>query len=333
MQRQSDERVMIIIWKWNAFSDHVICQDFFDAPKNKELLNNLDSGKNEVYDEYLVYEQSFKGERIQTPKSKVVRVRIVNDKDCEDCMTFLFRLIDKYTGKNGQVFDFLHRKDHYTDQHVLEIVRRTKAKKCFLIGGGRDFIYYNRAHKEGLIGEDGEFFSHSPSKQEPGIQVANDKKKRVYQPHFDKVWNHYQHEFGSKILELKTDLLARFYGIYDAGIQFSTTELRNHLLEDRNLYLRVKSFVDDGESCDLTPREVQQLEDYEKENGKSYIFDDCRRNLQDLKGIEKEYQDINSYLCDLFFKPETRDRQKIKLEEHLRIIEKEFRELVEVIEA
>ena len=184
-----------------------------------------------------------------------------------------------------------------------------------------------------MLGDNGEFYSSSPDRKAPGVKVADDIQKKVYQPHFDKIWQYYHHEFGLKIFELKTDLLTHFYKIYSPDIALSRVELQKHLAKNRSLYLRVKSFTHNGEAGHLSPQELIELEEFEAEHHKSYVFDDCKRNLEELEGIKKEYEDINDYLCQILFDPPTSKQKEVRLRSHLQVIEKEFRELVYALES
>ncbi|MEL6833765.1 MAG: hypothetical protein AAFN93_05970 [Bacteroidota bacterium] len=316
------ERVMLIVWKWLSFRDKhpLITPEYLQNKGFDSAAWNIAQTENQLFDTFSVVEERPDGSRPSiSPTARVVRT-CINNKigDTQNaCFFFLEQLIEHFKNDNNQVFVFLHRSNGFSNHEVQAVLQVCKADKCFLFGGSRDYIYRN------LLDDDGNFYSQSG----PPLQlVANENEKQVYQIYFERVWAYYQHEFYTKIFELKQDLLSYFYARFPGDESWTNQELQRYLKQSKLLHLRVHSFMNDTSHC-LESEEKQQLSQYGRENHKSYEFDDCFVNLAQKNKLEKEYETISKLLSNLFH--EKSDFQKARpLRDWLRQIENGFANLL-----
>lgn len=317
------KRTMIISWKWEDFKSQQVTTDLLEEKAIPAIIENP---QQRYYDVYPTYLRRTNEETMVEPAATIVRTYAKNG---EKVIDFLLALIEQYTQSDSEVFVFLHRRDGFTNKEVATILKNTNAEKCFLIGGGKDFIYYPTA-KQGLLGDNGAFFYNEPSINLPEIIIADDAQKRVYQPHFDKVWYYYNTEFDTKFFELKEDLLSHFYPSFANETTYSRTIYYDHLAKNELLFLRVKSFIDE-QYLSLSPLEKEQLQQWEKVKGRSFTFDDCQENLVRLSDKEiKEYTEINTLLYQLFFDEKEDYGNSTSSLQHLQKIQNKFQNLIEI---
>ncbi len=323
---------MIIFWKWRTFKHHAVDGSLLSRQELAELHGDLPQFQDKYWDEYAVHQITTQGTIPENPAAKVVRAFAVKDDlQGDEVIQVVCGLVDLHAAKDADVLVFMHRKDGFKPDDVAELLGKSAAKKCFLFGEGRDFIYHN-TFNEGLLGDGGYFFSQTPGKEQTEIEVANDDKKIVFQPHFDKVWNYYQHEFNTKIFQLKEDLLSHFFRTYPDEVIWTQAQYLAHLQKDEVLHLRVKSFID-NDCARLENGEEKDLAHHERKNKKSFIFDDCKKNLGRVAGadVEKKYEALSELLCGLMFRNEPDCATGKTLNQHLRVLQNEFRELIDVL--
>lgn len=319
-------RIMLIVWKWRDWEEKIITEEYLQKLQDHRWLNHIETAKNELFDEYQVCYFSEEEVKMVEPEAKVIRVRIEHDETDQLTLLFLGTLITKYE-KEGELFVFLHRKDGFTDRSIRYLLEKYNNNRYFLFGEGRDYIYY-QTQNEGLLGDDACFFSQKPNPQQPGIAVADDKRKLVFQPHFDKVWNHYKYEFYTKIYELKEDLLSHFVQLLAEHFDRPFTDYLQHMEKASPLLWRVKSFMDQ-DYHDFTDKEKKQLADYSYEQQKSFVFDDCRANLSRIAKVDKEYDDVVKMLHLLLFGKAENGKPTLRYQ--LKELNREFEELLEAI--
>lgn len=318
---------MIIAWKWHDFSNYTLTEDWFQKEANQGWWDNrkIEEAKELLFDEYKVKEKKEEVIKSEKYQAIVVRLRLKYNSYDKLSLVFMLRLIDYYETEGAEIQVFLHRRDGFDKMAVRRLLDENSKPRYFLFGGGRDFIYYN-TFNVGLLGDDEQFYSQIPNGKQPAIRVADDENKYVFQPHFNKAWTHYEHEFETKIFELKEDLLSHFFLLYDQfGKPYSN--FLEHLEENKPLLWRVKSFMDDSCNC-FEEEEIKKLEKYGYEHQKSYIFDDCGANLSRLKNVDKEYMDVAGLLNKLLYESQ---RNGETLQEKLNTLNKKFEELLAVL--
>ena len=321
------KRIILVVWKWRDWAKQIISEDWLQNPEHSHWINQIEKAKGELFDEYQVCHPGEKEINLVDPEAKVVRIWMQYEPQDQLVLDFLSNLVDYYKKEDSQLFVFLHRRDGFNNKAVNFLLDNHPDNRYFLFGGGRDYIYY-KTQNEGLLGDDSIFYSQIPNRKQPAIHVADDDRKLVFQPHFDKVWNHYEHEFYSKIYELREDILRHFFQLFPDGFDQPFSNYLPHLKKNEPLLWRVKSFMDDACDC-FSEKEIMKLEQYGKDNHKSFIFDDCRANLAKVSKIDKEYDDVVKLLNELLFeKPE-----KIEgtLRHNLKELNQEFKELLETI--
>lgn len=327
---------MIIIWKWRYFKrkSKVVNTSLLMQAEFANACAQPNHFKDILFDEFAVCKQKPDGTTpLVKPAAKVVRAYVENELGDLSCSAFSFleNLIKFYKKDNTEVFVFLHRKDGFGDQEVEHIKQLKLANRCFLIGEGRDVIYYKREHYKGMLGQNGRFFRSESRPGSPSVRIANEQEKTIDLRYFIKVWNHYKHEFYSKILELKEDLLTHFYAIYPDEATWSSRRLREKLEEDSILKLRVINFIE-NDKIKLTKSEIDKLKEGEVEDKRSYTFDSVKANLKTLQSIEKEYSMVSNLLYEHFFKPATEDNSTSSVNSLLKKTEQSFFQLLEAIE-
>ena len=318
-------RIAIIAWKWKGLLE--ITGEWLQHPENSHWLQHIRQQEDGIFDEYVVCEPETVSIKQEDATARVVRVRLNRHSNNELIMKFLLNLISSFEAEEHKIFVFLHRRDGFTDVDIRYLLKERNHHKYFLFGEGRDYIYHD-TQIEGLLGEDSQFFYQSPNLNQPEIQVADDNKKIVFQPHFDKVWHHYENEFHTKIFELKEDLLSHFFSLFPTHFDLKFNQYFDHLNQDKPLLWRVKSFMNDGCNC-LEEDEKKELEKYEKEEEKSFIFDDCRANLAKVENIEEEYDEVVNILRRLLF--DKGNKTEKTLRHNLMELNREFEALLQSI--
>lgn len=326
-------RIMLISWKWRDFKKggKVITNHLLQELNWDPEDNNIAKFKDVLFDEFIVCDPLPNGEkRPVKPESRVVRTSIGDEKHPVDLVAFGFlkSLVELYGDHDVELFVFLHRKDGFGDQEVKDILGNVKVSNCFLIGEGRDYIYYDRNRMQGLLGDHGRFIHNTARVDKPEIKVADTKKKQVFQPHFDKVWNYYKFEFYTKILELKEDLMTYLFIWEKDDKSAKRTEFREYLMADEKLYQRVNNFIGNS-SLLLNGGEGKKLSDYESEDHKSYAFDDCRINLAKTENIDQEYDEVSKLLSSVFLNHgRKKSEAPIKVRKMLKQMNSKFNKLL-----
>ena len=330
------QRTIIIIWKWLSFYEHKINDELLSTGQFKYLSQNIKKGKGKFYFEYDVAKSD------HSQNAKVIISSIYNGVETRNV---LYQLIKQYAFKDNNVLLFLHRGNHYKKKDVEEILNKNpNVDKCFLFADGRDFIYYNTKSK-GLLDDTGRF-KIGRDKNDNAVSVLDRDTKQINQPYFDNVWNYYEHEFKRKIFELCED-------IFDELAEFLLPKKENHFpvqaivekvkTAEKCLYIRIKSFLEyyerdysngtvDFEEYDQIQDELEKLSQFEKEQNRSYIFDDCSANLEkqdtkEEKKISKTYSQLEKFMRPIFLPAKDANIDK----EKLRKLRTHFQKLIEVI--
>ena len=280
------KRIMIIVWKWSYLNGQL--QDEFPIRKS--------------------------------PTDLIIRI---SDKD-DSAKHRIIAAIEKYT--NADIFIFLHRgEEHFFNQSDIEEILRESGNisncliKCFLFGGGSDFIYYD-FKKCGILNESGGFqdepeYAYIIEDERIAYREVSvlHKGKEVKKKFFDFVWKHYKHEFEKKIRALKIDLLRYFVSLEHPDKNYTKQQdnfWAAKLQENDLLRLRLFSFLnyyDRKELEKLEPleqarrnEELDALLHYEDTYKRSYIFDDCTVNLGEMFSQENSYFRLCSKLRPIF---------------------------------
>jgi hypothetical protein len=317
-------RIMIIAWKWVDERLATLNGNFFQKyTTNPEPIINFEG---RYYDKYVVTRKVGEDEWINDdPPAYVIRLRVAKG-ESGDSVDFIKDLARYFGDKGSQVFVFLHRGEGFTSAEVARILKEPLAARCFLFGGEADFIYFD-SQNIGLLGGNGRFFYLPPGKKNVEINVADNPSRQVFQPYFNKVWHYYKHEFYTKALELKEDLLGYLYGIEETYLR--QEQWLDHLSKNEPLLLRVKSFINDGCYAVLSPTEEEILKDIERRRQKSLLFDDSKFNLKHADDSQKKeiYETISQTLCELFFSPEG-ENQNYEVRSTMMSIQNGFQALI-----
>lgn len=324
-------RIMLVSWRWLVFerAGKIVSSELLSKPEYASAISDVAAFRNELFDEFTVCEQQPDGTAPAVdPVALIVRThikRLVDQPVCL-CCEYLERLIEYCQQEPTELLIFLHRRDGFTNENVSYFLPKIKTGRCFLIGGGRDIIYYHDKRNQGLLGEDGYFFRKNAVPGYPSVRVADREKKIVYLRYFEKVWAYYKHEFYTKVYELREDLLRHFYQL-DLRLTIQTNEdLAAHLALNKVLSLRLASFIDDEDSK-LSPTQKDDLDKYGKDAAKSYEFDDLKANLA-AKEITTEYTHVSNLLHQYFHASDERS-DETTLSEPLVTINKAFIALLE----
>lgn len=244
-------------------------------------------------------------------------------KDDANTERLFFALLEHYIAPESEVLLFLHRAHFYKDEDVVAIRARFGKSnlKCFLIADGRDYIYY-ATQKSGLLNDAGGFFIQRDPDTDEYVETFDEKGQFVRQPYFDRVWLHYRDEFQRKVFILKEELLNCWLELLLPGqpASIAVNELIERLSRrhERLLLYRIKSFlgiykgansaaeISDPEQYFRFKKEVQEVEQLERREGKSYLFDDAIANLaieneRDRPLIGEIYEDTKRLLEQVFF--------------------------------
>ncbi|PHN03448.1 hypothetical protein [Flavilitoribacter nigricans] len=304
-QTYERERVMLICWKWRDFElkQRIVSNALLKEKPYKKVLKDIEAFRDILFDEFTVCDElPDETTPAVVPRAVIVRTYVTHELNNLECKSYAYikALIDLYKTDGNDLYVFLHRRDHFGDQEVGDILTQTAADKCFLIGEGRDQIYYRDFRNQGLLGDNGKFYRSPINPNKPPVTVANHKTKKVFQPHFDKIWEYYHHEFHTKIFELKEDLLVYFYKMYPDDKPWDSDRMKAELEEDECLRLRLASFID-HDTYQLSNDEINRLKAFGIQVEKSYEFDDCRKNLVENYHLGAEYERIANFLTHLFF--------------------------------
>ncbi len=326
------ERIMLICWSWRdlELKKRIVNNALLNESFYKRNLNRVESFKDDLFDEYAVCDRLPDGTKPEvSPKAIVVRTYLIQELHNLESVSFQYlkNLVEWYKTAENELFVFLHRRDGFSDVEVGAILNMTRADKCFLIGGGTDHIYYRGFRNQGILGDDGRFFRSIPEKDKPAVTVADDQVKKIFQPHFDKTWDYYRHEFYTKIFELKEDLLTFFYAIYPDNEPWNGEDMVQRFFDNDCLRLRINSFIDHSDH-QLTKDESGRLKEYGYKAEKSYEFDDCRKNLVGAHQLEDEFEEVASFLAELFFSESARQKRQDSINDVLRTINSHFSSLL-----
>jgi hypothetical protein len=323
------KRLMFIVWNWreiNKTLNEVV-------QWNGEPLGAR-AWKDKAYDEYDIAIKSSEGNvEYNEHGCKIIRIGIRYGEG-DGMLPYILKIIDAYKGNDQKIFLFLHRSDGFTPTDVQTAVRSKHINKCFLFSNGRDFIYYN-TQNIGLLGTGptaGLFYYQQAGNGKMEVKVADKQKKIVFQPFFDRVWHYYEHEFETKITEIRSDILYYLWleAFPDDEI-WPFTRLKALLQKNEMLYLRVKNLLD--KEYELTKAEHDRLVDWEIKQEKSFVFDDCRKNIERLKGVKEEYLVLHDRLVNLFFDSEQQYAESKPIGKHIGDLSNDFDKLLKAIAA
>lgn len=271
-------------------------------------------------------------------RDKVIRI----SENAADPKQIIYEKVEKY--QDAELFIFLHRnKDHFDNKDVKKILTSIKQNgwaknkaKCFLFSGGRDYIYYG-TQNEGLLDQYGDFMVDLDYKiVENGVakyeEVSVIEKNELLQEwevlpkHFNKVWRYYQHEFKKKIFDLHIELqsfLVEISASHKNLDLFPANYWLEKLNERKLLLYRFRSFLDAYNKSELDrlesglknqrTKELSELKKAERQNGVSYIFDDCTTNLEAVTGEKEPYLKLKKALSPVFAPKTAAVKQKMSL--------------------
>ena len=281
------QQILIVLWKWENFGGGVNAKLFRERRFEKHVAQ-IERGQGVYYQEFPVEYSEL------CPDAKFVQASIY--KDDTNTERLFFALLEHYISPESEVLLFLHRAHFYTDEDVVAIRARFGKNnlKCFLFADGRDYIYY-ATQKSGLLNDAGGFFIQRDKDTDEYIETFDEARRVVRQPYFDRVWSHYRDEFQQKIFTLKEELFNCWFELLLPGqpAQIAVEEVKDRLNRqpERLLLFRVKSFLGYYTGVDLSgmerfelKKEERAVEELERKEGKSYLFDDAIANL----AIEKE---------------------------------------------
>jgi hypothetical protein len=326
-EKKAPLKIMVIVWKWRGLV-HVNADSFKEAVfdeyntditlgmmPTEEELNPFTPSIKHFFKEFPVEYSA------QCPNAMVVGAAIYNEKDQKKekykrPKELLLKLLEQYAKGDNQVMVFLHRSNFYDEEHVTEILSKfpNHISKCFLFADGRDYIYY-QTQKSGLLNGAGGFVKQA----EPnGIRIATYLDGQVKQPYFDRVWQYYENEFETKVLLFKESLFDCWFPLLlkNMGDGISSKQLIQVLENQPNdvLFYRLKSFLGmyavlghddlDFEQEQALKKELKAIEEAEKTQGLSLIFDDCIVNLEHETLVSEVYHEARKFLMDVLFAPE-----------------------------
>lgn len=189
----------------------------------------------------------------------------------------------------------------------------------------------------------GNFFIQRDPDTELDIETFDETLQIVRQPYFDRVWSHYRDEFQQKIFALKEELFNCWFELLLPGqpAQIAVEEVKDRLNRqpERLLLFRVKSFLGYYTGVDLSGmeqfelKEERAVEELERKEGKSYLFDDAIANLaiekeRDRPLIVETYGETKQMLEQVLFGPDINTNQSA-----LRELADKFNLLVHVFPA
>ena len=261
------KRIMMIVWKWE----------------------DLDP-KSEPVDNYFPVQKD--------PQSFVIRL---HEYQSEQAIARLIQLIREQEA-DASFMLFLHRDHHYSQDQVRHFYHQLSQEerqrcKCFLFGGGNDYIYFS-TREEGLLDDFGWWMNEPEYEFRPtakgAVRVgaasvvarnADSGRWELLPRYFAKVWQFYEQELRRKVFELKQDLMA---------------ELLQGYLEQKPLdpftplvQARIESF------CGQADRKaLQALEKWGREHERTYIFEVDQMNLERQFGVDARasYQELYGLL-------------------------------------
>lgn len=316
---------MIIVWKWRDMER--VNELVWDEKKFDYYSNHAEEGKGVFFKEYAVEYSEI------CPDAYIVATPIYNAN--ENTRRLLDALIEQYIRNNNEVMLFLHRSNDYEQIDVDRLLDRFKGRisRCFLFADGRDYLYY-KTQKSGILDDVGSF--HEQRDRVTGDKITIYDGERIKQPYFDRVWQYYEIEFETKVFQFKEDLFDQWlpfllpYNTNDISRSALLSALRKK--ESPVLEFRLKSFLgkyntevlskldpeENFEDYDALDEESKAIAVLEKEEGVSYIFDDCIANLKYQKSQGKEfisdaYEEARSLLDVAIYGPETEDVSKATL--------------------
>lgn len=246
-----------------------------------------------------------------------------------------------------EIYLFLHRGNHYTGEHLVNIMDKVdkKISKIFLFGYGSNYIYYN-SQKKGFIDENGSFFSGRDKDTKQKIVIYDPETKKIKKPYFDNVWHHYENEFDHKIQEFEQDLfdvLAHFTmpdGVEEYTKEGFLKQFKKYCDEQgKEMCYRIKSFWGaydelpegtNGNAYDEYTQLKQEREaiiELEKKRFTSYLLDDFLASVKHIdKNDEKDRKISETYskilpMIEAMFS--TQDQEPVKVAQ-IRDLQKNF---------
>ncbi|HMQ46723.1 MAG TPA: hypothetical protein PKA00_07910 [Saprospiraceae bacterium] len=307
MTRTEGKKILIINWKWKLFENRHVNENVLKEAEFDYYTQHIAEGKGKFYEEYQVEKSSL------CPDALLVATSIYKVNGQTERL--LHALIQQYAKPENRVMLFLHRSNNYEDKDVQSILSHFKDRlaKCFLFAFGRDYIYYT-TRRSGLLNDTGGFFMGRDPVTDEKVVIYDEENKLVKQPYFDRVWQYYETEFETKILNLKEELMDCWLPFMLPGkpenieAQALLGAIEKSDQEDkRAMMYRLRSFLvyynqldylDPEQDFDLKnelEKELETLKALEKKHQESFLFDDCIANLendaQNGKALVKEIYD------------------------------------------
>ncbi|MCB0628926.1 MAG: hypothetical protein R2824_09745 [Saprospiraceae bacterium] len=326
-------RLMFIAWNW-----HTIANTLNEVVQLNPHPMGIQEWKDKAFDELDVVVKKSDDKIVpDADRSKVIRINVA-DKNGFGMLPHILEIVTAYQNPGQKSFLFLHRSDGFRSKEVKTALQNMHVDKCFLFSDGRDFIYYPVQQIGLLSGAARRFFYQPAENGQSEVRVADERKKIVFQPHFDRVWHYYEHEFQTKIIEIRTDLLYFLWTKTFPGDQiWSAQQFQDLFQADRNetekirmLYLRIKNLLD--KRFKLTQDEKGKLIAWEEKQQKSFVFDDCRENMTRLKGVRSKYEILHDKMMHLFFDAKSSYAEQKTVNEHLRDLQIDFDNLLLAVE-
>lgn len=333
------KRLMFIAWNWQTVPNTL--NEVVEW--NRHPLG-VSEWKDKAFDEFELAAREQDGTiKLNHDGCKLIRIRI-KDGEVMNMLDYILQIVNAYAAEEQKTFLFLHQSDGFTPDDVQTALENKHVDKCFLFGNGRDFIYHGPKNI-GILGEGRGFHYQAAEPGQPEIIVADESThhKVVFQFYFNTVWYYYEHEFYTKILEIRTDLLYFLWAnAYPDDQNWTSAQFQQLFKEEeptngsqpkrysrnRMLYLRIKNLLDD--EYGLTQEERDQLMEWEMVQQKPFVFDDCRESIEKLTGVNTEYQVLHDLLLELFVEQSPQIIQK-NVRSHLLQLSDTFDSLLHVI--
>ncbi len=281
MQKSKKKKIAVIVWKWQELKERELTSTGLADYHSNKLTDWIEKH----LQTYEVVKKRTGGKEPIKTGNQVVCVRTTRGIAGES-LSFLQDLADYYRREypTAEIYYFLHRTDGFSSSTINALYERDAVDKCFLFSDGQDFIYYP-SQKMGLL-HDGGYFHYEPaSRNNPEVRVADEKNKWVYNAYFYPTWKYYTSEYYTKAIELREDLLDYYLTKIDQlDNEVPLYYFREVLEADDDLKLRVRSLLDHPA---LNEDDLERLKSLERQQQKSYSFDDLKAFVQKNNQLEK----------------------------------------------
>lgn len=306
MQKSKKKKIAVIVWKWQELKSRTLTREILADYKNEKLAEWI--GK--YLQTYEVVKKRTGGKKPSMTGNQVVCIRTAKG-IAEDSLAFLQDLADHYRTAypQAEIYYFLHRTDGFSFKTISALYERNAVDKCFLFSDGQDFIYYP-SQEMGLLHDGGYFHYEPPSRNQPEVRVANEKNKWVYNAYFYPTWRYYSNEYYTKAIELREDLLDYYLTKIDQlDSEVSLYYLKEILDTDGDLQLRVKSLLNHRS---LNGQDLESLRLLERQQQKSYSFDDLKAFVQKDDQLKKTHEELLKAMGTFYYaEPESTSDERI----------------------